>query len=102
MQSDGCLYWFTWVPRIPGTEIYGSFHGAFEMYVFGDLEAYNAVPTEADAADGGYAGRNLGQVCANRQPQWRTTARLAGVYQPTWNSDQPSVPARTCAYRSLS
>ena len=48
LQSDAHLYWFTWAPTIPGTEIYGSFHGSFEMYVFGDLEAYNAVPTEAD------------------------------------------------------
>ena len=50
LQSPAWLYWFTWRPPVPDSATYKSFHGAFQMYLFEDLEAFNATPTDADRA----------------------------------------------------
>ena len=76
LPSDAYLYWFTWDPPIPGRETYGSFHGAFEMYVFGDLNAYNAVPTDAD--------RRLASVLAETWVRFAQTGNPNGGPLPEW------------------
>ena len=48
LKSPAYLYWFTWHPPVASRETARSFHGAFQMYLFGELESYGAVPTEAD------------------------------------------------------
>ena len=48
VESDAYLYWFSWRPPIPNADYYGAFHGSFQMYLMGDLEGFQAVPTDAD------------------------------------------------------
>ena len=76
LPSDAYLYWFTWAPPIPGRETYGSFHGAFEMFVFGDLDAYNAVPTDAD--------RQMASVLAETWVRFAQTGNPNGGPLPEW------------------
>ena len=76
LSSDAYLYWFTWVPPIPGTETYGSFHGAFQMYLFGDLHAFNAVPTDAD--------RRMADVLARTWVRFARTGNPNGGELPAW------------------
>ena len=76
LSSDAYLYWFTWAPPIPGAETYGSFHGAFQMYVFGDLDAFNAVPTDAD--------RRMADVLAGAWVRFARTGNPNGGELPAW------------------
>ena len=76
LHSDAHLYWFTWAPPIPDTETYGSFHGAFQMYIFGSLEAYSAVPTDAD--------RQLARVLAETWVRFARTGNPNGGQLPEW------------------
>ena len=48
VRSDAYLYWFTWQPPIPDREKYRAFHAAELGYVFGSLDLFGAVPTDAD------------------------------------------------------
>lgn len=80
LSSDAYLYWFTWAPPIPGAETYGSFHGATQMYLFGDLRAFDAVPTDAD--------RRMADVLA------RTWVRFARTGSPN-AGELPAWPAHT-------
>jgi len=50
VPSDAYLYWFTWAPPIEESERYGAFHAAEIGYVFGNLELFDATPTDADRA----------------------------------------------------
>ena len=50
VPSDAYLYWFTWAPPIAEAERYGAFHAAEIGYVFGNLDLFDAVPTDADRA----------------------------------------------------
>ena len=50
VPSDAWLYWFTQVPPIPERERYGAFHAAEIGYVFGNVDLFDAVPTDADRA----------------------------------------------------
>ncbi|MCY4011505.1 MAG: carboxylesterase family protein [Gammaproteobacteria bacterium] len=76
LSSDAYLYWFTWAPPIPGRETYGSFHGAFQMYLFGDLHAFNAVPTDAD--------RRMADVLARTWVRFARTGNPNGGELPAW------------------
>ena len=48
VNSNAYLYWFTWQPPIPDKEKYRAFHAAEIGYVFGELERFDATPTQAD------------------------------------------------------
>ena len=76
LSSDAYLYWFTWAPPIPRSETYGSFHGAFQMYLFGDLRAFNAVPTDAD--------RRMADVLARTWVRFARTGNPNGGELPKW------------------
>ena len=76
LRSDAYLYWFTWAPPIPGSETYGAFHGAFQMYIFGDLAAFNAVPTDAD--------RRMADVLARTWVRFARTGNPNGGQLPEW------------------
>ena len=76
LRNDAYLYWFTWVPPIPGSETYGAFHGSFQMYLFGDLDAFNAVPTDAD--------RGMAEVLARTWVRFARTGNPNGGQLPPW------------------
>ena len=76
LSSNAYLYWFTWAPPIPGRETYGSFHGAFQMVLFGDLHAFNAVPTDAD--------RRMADVLARTWVRFARTGNPNGGQLPAW------------------
>ena len=76
LPSDAYLYWFTWPPPIPQRETYGSFHGAFQMYLFGNLDAYDAVPADAD--------RRMAAVLARTWVRFARTGNPNGGQLPAW------------------
>ena len=80
LSSPAWLYWFTWRPPVPDAATYGAFHGAFQMYLFNDLEAFNATPTAAD--------RELANTLA------RTWVRFAKFGDPS-GGDLAAWPAYT-------
>ncbi len=49
LNSDVYLYWFTWPVSLAGGKSHGAFHGASQIYVFGDFDLMHEVaPTDAD------------------------------------------------------
>ena len=50
VSSPVYLYQFTWAPPVEGSETYKAFHAGEIGYVFGNVDLFGAVPTEADYA----------------------------------------------------
>ncbi len=104
LPSDAHLYWFTWAPPIPGTEIYGSFHGAFEMSsaISRPTTPFLPRPTGVWRVWWPKPGSGLREPTIPRTDNCPSGRRIPWRTKLTWSSGRPSVPARTCAYRSLS
>ena len=89
LASDAWLYWFTWPPPVPEAEQYGAFHGASQMYLFGDLEGYNAKPTEVD--------RQFASALADTWVRFARTGNPNGGNVPEW----PAFTSENEAYMEL-
>ena len=89
VASDAYLYWFTWVPPVAESERYGAFHAGEIGYVFGDLDLFDAVPTDADRA--------FSETMANIWTQFAKTGSPNGEGLPEW----PAYTAATEAYMEL-
>lgn len=76
VQSDAYLYWFTWAPPIAESERYGAFHAAEIGYVFGNVDLFDAVPTDADRA--------LSDQMATIWAQFARTGNPNGEGLPEW------------------
>lgn len=74
--SDAYLYWFTWAPPIEGREQYGAFHAGEIGYVFGDLDLFDATPTDAD--------REFSDLMATVWTQFARTGNPNGEGLPAW------------------
>ena len=89
VESDVYLYWFTWPPPVPEAARYGAFHGAFQMYLLGELEAFKAVPTEAD--------RKFSAMLAETWVRFARNGDPNGGSLPEW----PAFTAENEAYMEL-
>lgn len=76
VPSDAYLYWFTWAPPVPDSERYGAFHAAEIGYVFGNVDLFDAVPTDADRA--------LSDQMASIWAQFARTGNPNGEGLPEW------------------
>ena len=76
VSSDAYLYWFTWAPPVENSEQYGAFHAAEIGYVFGNLDLFGVVPTDAD--------REFGELMANIWTQFAKTGSPNGEGLPEW------------------
>ncbi|MDE0692534.1 MAG: carboxylesterase family protein [Gammaproteobacteria bacterium] len=76
VPSDAYLYWFTWAPPIEESERYGAFHAAEIGYVFGNLELFDATPTDADRA--------LSERMATIWTEFARTGNPNGEGLPEW------------------
>ena len=82
LPSRAWVYWFTWRPPVPDQAAYGAFHGAFQMYLFDDLEAYGATPTAAD--------RELAHTLARTWVRFAATGNPNGGRLPAWPAHTPA------------
>ena len=89
VESDAFLYWFSWRPPVPNADYYGAFHGSFQMYLLGDLEAFRAVPTDAD--------REFSSMLAETWVRFARTGDPNGGPLPEW----PAFTAEDEAYMEL-
>lgn len=76
VESDAYLFWFSWRPPIPNADYYGAFHGSFQMYLMGDLEGFQAVPTDAD--------REFSSMLAETWVRFARTGNPNGGPLPEW------------------
>ena len=76
LDSNAYLYWFSWRPPVPDTDHVGAFHGSFQMYLFGNLKAFKAVPTEAD--------RQFSSMLAETWVRFARTGDPNGGPLPEW------------------
>ena len=76
VESDAFLYWFNWRPPVPNADYYGAFHGAFRMYVLGDLESFQAVPKDVD--------REFSSMLAETWVRFARTGDPNGGPLPEW------------------
>ena len=89
VESDAYLYWFTWPPPIAEAERYGAFHAAEIGYVFGNLDLFDAVPTDDDRA--------FSDQMASIWTQFARTGNPNGEGLPEW----PAYTRETEAYMEL-
>lgn len=89
VTSDAYLYWFTWQPPIERQEEYRAFHAAEIGYVFGDLDLFGAVPTEAD--------HTFSDLMATVWTQFAKTGNPNGEGLPEW----PAYTRENEAYMEL-
>ena len=75
VSSNAYLYWFTWAPTLP-EQNYGAFHAAEIGYIFGDLDLFGAVPTDADRA--------FSDTMADIWTQFAKTGDPNGERLPEW------------------
>ena len=76
MQGDAYLYWFTWAPPIEQQAEYGAFHAAELGYIFGNLDLFGAVPTDAD--------REFSDLMASIWTQFAKAGDPNGEGLPAW------------------
>ena len=89
VKSDAYLYWFSWRPPIPDAEHIGAFHGSFQMYLFGDLKAFKAKPSDAD--------RRFSEMLAETWVRFARTGNPNGGTLPEW----PAFTVENEAYMEL-
>jgi len=75
VSSSAYLYYFTWEPPVPNTD-YGSFHAGEIPYVFGVLDQFGAVPTDAD--------REFSDTISDLWVRFARTGDPNGEGFPTW------------------
>jgi len=78
VPSETWLYWFTKEPPIAESERYGAFHAAEIGYVFGNVDLFGAVPTDADHA--------LSELMATVWTQFARTGNPNGEGLPEWQA----------------
>ena len=88
VASSAYLYWFTWAPPIP-QENYGAFHAGELGYIFGNVDLFGAVPTDADHA--------FSDLMASIWTQFAKTGDPNGEGLPAW----PAYTAENEAYLEL-
>ena len=76
VPSETWLYWFTKEPPIADSDHYGAFHAAEIGYVFGNVDLFDATPTDADRA--------LSEVMATIWTQFARTGNPNGEGLPEW------------------
>ena len=76
VTSDAYLYWFTWQPPVEQQEQFRAFHAAEIGYVFGNVDLFGAVPTDADHA--------FSDVMATIWTQFAKTGNPNGEGLPEW------------------
>lgn len=76
VSSNAYLYWFTWWPPVENREQYRAFHAGEIGYVFGNLDLFDAVPTDDDRA--------LSELMANIWTQFAKTGDPNGEGLPSW------------------
>ena len=89
LRSDAYLYWFSLRPPVPNADHLGAFHGSFQMYLFGDLKAFSAKPTDAD--------RRFSEMLAETWVRFARTGNPNGGSLPDW----PAFTAENEAYMEL-
>ena len=76
VPSDAWHYWFTWAPPIAERERYGAFHAAEIGYVFGNVDLFDAVPTDDDRA--------LSDLMSSIWTEFARTGNPNGEGLPEW------------------